>query len=47
MLQTYDGVSGLITQPIAGAQEEGSIGLAKGIGKGIMGAVVKPFAGSY
>lgn len=47
VLQTYDGVTGLVTQPILGAQEEGGIGLAKGVGKGLMGAIVKPFAGWF
>ena len=44
-LGTYDGFSGLFTQPIKGGIEEGGVGVAKGFGKGIMGAIVKPFAG--
>lgn len=41
----YDGVSGLITQPIEGAKKEGVAGLIKGFGKGIGGLVLKPGAG--
>lgn len=41
----YDGISGLVTQPIRGAQKEGGMGLLKGIGKGIGGLVLKPAAG--
>ena len=41
----YDGVSGLATQPIRGAQKEGGVGLIKGMGKGIGGLILKPAAG--
>jgi hypothetical protein len=41
----YDGISGLVTQPLRGAQKEGGVGLLKGIGKGIGGLVLKPAAG--
>ena len=41
----YDGISGLVTQPINGAMNEGVAGLIKGIGKGIGGVVLKPPAG--
>lgn len=44
-LGTFDGFSGLFTQPIKGGLEEGGLGVAKGLGKGVMGAVLKPFAG--
>ncbi|KAG0651425.1 UDP-glucose:sterol glucosyltransferase 80B1 [Hyphodiscus hymeniophilus] len=40
----YDGISGLITQPIRGAEKEGAAGLFKGIGKGIGGLILKPGA---
>ncbi|KAH0542669.1 hypothetical protein FGG08_002992 [Glutinoglossum americanum] len=40
----YDGISGLITQPLKGAKDEGATGLVKGIGKGIGGLVLKPSA---
>ncbi|KAH6687807.1 hypothetical protein F5X68DRAFT_268554 [Plectosphaerella plurivora] len=38
----YDGISGLATQPLRGAEKEGAIGLVKGFGKGISGLVLKP-----
>ena len=41
----YDGVSGLVTQPLEGAKKEGVVGLIKGFGKGIGGVVLKPGAG--
>lgn len=41
----YDGISGLVTQPMNGAKKEGAAGLVKGIGKGIGGLVLKPGAG--
>ncbi len=41
----YDGVTGVITQPVHGAMEEGPLGFLKGVGKGIGGLVLKPTAG--
>ena len=41
----YDGISGLVTQPIEGVKKEGFTGLIKGFGKGIGGVVLKPGAG--
>ena len=41
----YDGISGLVTQPLEGVKKEGVAGLIKGFGKGIGGAVLKPGAG--
>jgi hypothetical protein len=41
----WDGITGLVTQPIRGAEKEGAAGLAKGIAKGIGGLVLKPGAG--
>lgn len=43
----YDGISGLVTQPMRGAQKEGAAGFVKGIGKGIGGIVLKPGAGFF
>ncbi|KAI9677161.1 MAG: hypothetical protein M1829_002735 [Trizodia sp. TS-e1964] len=43
-LGLYDGISGLLTQPIKGAKEEGPSGLIKGIAKGIGGFLLKPSA---
>jgi hypothetical protein len=41
----YDGISGLVTQPMKGAEKEGAAGFLKGIGRGIGGLVLKPGAG--
>ncbi|ESZ99059.1 glycosyltransferase family 1 protein [Sclerotinia borealis F-4128] len=40
----FDGITGLVTQPLRGAEKEGTAGLIKGIGKGIAGVVLKPGA---
>ncbi|KKZ64428.1 hypothetical protein EMCG_09586 [[Emmonsia] crescens] len=40
----YDGISGLVTQPLAGAKD-GVGGMVKGFGKGIGGLILKPGAG--
>ncbi|KAI1433862.1 hypothetical protein GGR50DRAFT_461116 [Xylaria sp. CBS 124048] len=40
----YDGITGLVTQPIKGAQKEGGAGFVKGFGKGIGGLILKPSA---
>lgn len=41
----YDGVTGLVTQPWKGIQNDGATGFVKGIGKGVAGFAFKPFAG--
>ncbi|KAF3019246.1 hypothetical protein E8E14_003977 [Neopestalotiopsis sp. 37M] len=46
-LGLYDGISGLVTQPIRGAQKEGGMGFLKGFAKGIGGVVFKPAAGAW
>ncbi|ROV88824.1 hypothetical protein VSDG_08998 [Cytospora chrysosperma] len=43
----YDGVSGLATQPMRGAQKEGGVGFIKGFAKGIGGVILKPAAGVW
>ncbi|KAL2262360.1 hypothetical protein VTK26DRAFT_1585 [Humicola hyalothermophila] len=43
-LGMYDGVAGLVTQPLRGAEKEGGKGLLKGVGKGIGGLIFKPAA---
>ncbi|MBE3111859.1 MAG: hypothetical protein IMZ46_15365 [Acidobacteria bacterium] len=43
----YDGLSGLVTQPLRGAAKEGGVGLVKGFGRGIGGAFTKPFGGKF
>ncbi|KAG9229897.1 glycosyltransferase family 1 protein [Amylocarpus encephaloides] len=40
----YDGITGLVTQPLRGAEKAGAAGLIKGIGKGIGGLILKPGA---
>lgn len=44
-LGLYDGITGLVTQPLRGAEKEGGAGLLKGFGKGIGGLILKPSAG--
>lgn len=41
----YRGITGFVTQPYAGAKEEGMVGFLKGAGKGTAGLIVKPGAG--
>ncbi|KAM0242358.1 hypothetical protein ACHAPO_000775 [Fusarium lateritium] len=43
----FDGITGLVTQPLKGAEKEGMQGLIKGFGKGIGGVVAKPAAGFW
>lgn len=43
----FDGITGLVTQPLKGAEKEGSAGLLKGFGKGIGGLILKPAAGKH
>ncbi|KAI2620457.1 glycosyltransferase family 1 protein [Hypoxylon sp. NC1633] len=40
----YDGITGLVMQPIRGAEKDGGLGLLKGFSKGIGGAFLKPAA---
>lgn len=41
----FDGISGLVTQPLRGAEKEGAVGLIKGFGKGLGGFFFKNSAG--
>ncbi|KAK3111002.1 hypothetical protein LTR53_014143, partial [Teratosphaeriaceae sp. CCFEE 6253] len=43
----YDGITGLVTQPMRGAAKEGPAGFIKGIGKGIGGIALKPGAAIF
>ncbi|KAK4543906.1 hypothetical protein LTR36_004680 [Oleoguttula mirabilis] len=43
----YDGITGLVTQPMRGAAKEGPAGFFKGIGKGIGGIALKPGAAIF
>ncbi|KAI1258411.1 glycosyltransferase family 1 protein [Xylariaceae sp. FL1019] len=40
-LGMFDGITGLVTQPLKGAEKEGGAGLLKGFGKGIGGVALK------
>lgn len=46
-LGLYDGIAGLVTQPIKGAKKEGAAGFVKGVGKGIGGIALKPGAAVF
>ncbi|KAG5954861.1 hypothetical protein E4U58_007429 [Claviceps cyperi] len=46
-LGLFDGVAGLVTHPIRGAEKEGAGGFVKGVGKGIGGLIAKPAAGIW
>jgi hypothetical protein len=39
------GVTGIFTQPVKGYSKQGARGVLKGVGKGLVGVVVKPVAG--
>ncbi|OAF67106.1 Chorea-acanthocytosis protein [Intoshia linei] len=41
----FDGVTGIITQPIEGAKDEGAGGFFKGLGVGLVGVVTRPVGG--
>ncbi|OAA73552.1 UDP-glucuronosyl/UDP-glucosyltransferase [Cordyceps fumosorosea ARSEF 2679] len=43
----FDGISGLVRQPLHGAEKDGAVGLVKGVGKGIGGLILKPAAGIF
>lgn len=42
----YKGVTGVVLEPIKGAQKEGALGLLKGVGRGMAGVVLKPVVGA-
>lgn len=41
----FEGVTGVFTKPIEGAQKGGVGGFATGVGKGLVGAVARPVSG--
>eukprot|EP00850_Spirogloea_muscicola_P012926 SM000085S23276 [mRNA] locus=s85:540482:567052:+ [translate_table: standard] len=43
----YEGITGLVTNPVAGFEHEGTVGCVKGVGKGMAGLVVKPASGIF
>lgn len=42
----FNGVAGLVVQPVRGAKKQGVKGATLGVGKGILGLICKPIAGS-
>lgn len=40
-----DGLTGVVTKPIAGAKKSGAGGFVKGLGKGFIGLVTRPTGG--
>ena len=40
-----DGVTGVFEQPVRGALDGGAAGFARGVGRGLVGAVAKPMSG--
>jgi len=45
-MSVFDGVTGIVMDPVRGAQQDGLKGFGKGIGKGLVGVVAKPVVGS-
>eukprot|EP00850_Spirogloea_muscicola_P001736 SM000006S19501 [mRNA] locus=s6:1093208:1119415:+ [translate_table: standard] len=43
----YEGITGLVTNPVAGLEHGGTVGCVKGVGKGMAGLVVKPASGIF
>lgn len=41
----FDGVTGIVIEPIKGGKDDGFTGVAKGIGRGLLGVVAKPIGG--
>ena len=41
----FHGITGIVSEPIKGAKADGKIGLLKGMGRGLAGAVTKPVSG--
>lgn len=41
----FEGATGVFTQPVKGAKEEGVLGVLKGFGKGLIGIPTKPLSG--
>ena len=46
-LSIYDGVTGLVSQPYRGAQQNGPVGFLHGVGKGFGGFVLKDLAAIF
>lgn len=41
----FEGVTGVFTKPLEGAQQGGVTGFAKGVGHGLVGVVTRPVSG--
>ena len=41
----FNGVTGIVTEPVKGGSKDGISGFAKGIGRGLIGVVAKPIGG--
>ena len=41
----FQGVAGVVLEPIRGAEAGGAAGFVRGVGKGLAGLAVKPLAG--
>ena len=41
----FHGVTGVVAQPVKGAQKEGFLGFLRGTGKGVLGLVLRPTGG--
>lgn len=42
---TLQGVTGIFTEPVKGGMKDGFSGVAKGVGRGLIGVVAKPIGG--
>ncbi|KAM0583636.1 hypothetical protein ACHAQF_008401 [Verticillium nonalfalfae] len=43
----YDGITGLVTRPMEGAKQGGTMGFLKGVGQGSIGFIAKPGSGKF
>jgi|LauGreDrversion4_2_1035121.scaffolds.fasta_scaffold346033_1 hypothetical protein len=41
----FDGVTGIFVEPYKGGKDDGLTGVAKGLGRGLLGVVAKPLGG--
>ena len=41
-----EGIAGIVIEPVKGGKKQGAKGVAKGLGRGIIGIVAKPIAGT-
>jgi sterol 3beta-glucosyltransferase len=42
----FKGVTGIVYEPIKGGKREGAKGVAKGLGRGFIGIIAQPIAGT-